>query len=390
MRINPYGERRSQGTQEAFIEFLAKSDSKQNYVGIEAIRNSDIYTGVRIIATDIATSPITLTDDKGKSLLDNDLIHLLNYKPNNTMTAFHFKFALVANMILCGESFAYIKRENGMPISLELLKPSEISIYSNEDRIEYHVNIQRVDKDNKVILSKREVIPHDDILHFKYVTTDGLRGRSPLSSLQQELSMIDTGNRTMLSSLKRGVTGAGLLKVKRGTLNYETKQKIRNDWERINSTENNESGTIILDDSMDYTQLEVSTEVLKLVNSNTWQTKQIAKALGLPLDRFGMELINTSSEEANHNYVRASLAGYFVAFSSELNFKLLSTNNLYFGFNSEAITEPPRAKKQAMIVEAVDAGVISIDEARIALGYDPRNTAETDKLERKKTSKEVN
>lgn len=390
MRLNPFNNYRASTTQEAFVEFLTKSESKQNYVGVEAIRNSDIFTGIRIIATDIATSPIVLTDTKGNNLLNNDLVYLLNYKPNNTMSAFHFKFALVANMVLCGESFAYIKRDNGMPTSLELLKPSEISIYTNEDRLEYHVNVQRVDTNGKVTLSKREVIPHEDILHFKYVTTDGLRGRSPLSSLQQELSMIDTGNRTMLSSLKRGVTGAGLLKVKKGTLNAETKQKIRSDWERVNSTEHTESGTIILDDTMDYTQLEVSTEVLKLVNSNTWQTKQIAKALGLPLDRFGMELINTSSEEANHNYVRASLAGYFIAFSSELNLKLLIPNNASFSFNSDAITEPPRAKKQTMIVEAVDAGIISVDEARVALGYDPRNTEDTNKLERKKTSKEVN
>lgn len=41
---------------------------------------------------------------------DNELVKLLNEKPNSEMDGWHLKFALAVNMLLNGNSFAEIKR----------------------------------------------------------------------------------------------------------------------------------------------------------------------------------------------------------------------------------------------------------------------------------------
>lgn len=389
MKLNPFNsEQRSYTNQEAYMDFINTTDTANRYVGIEALNNSDVFTGVKIIATDIASNPLYLKTSNGDTVTDVDILHLLNTKPNNYMTAFSFKFALIANLILCGESFAVIVRDNGVPVSLELLLPSEVTVYLNaNNELVYEISTIT----NKPLPTSSRIVESRDILHFKYFTTDGLRGLSPLSALQQELSMVDVGNRTILSSLKKGVVGSGILKVRNGALSVDAKTKIREDFESMLKGSDSLARTIILDDTMQYTPLEVSTEVLKLINSNTWQTKQIAKALGLPLDRFGMELVNTSTEETNHNYVKTSLSGYITAFTSELNSKLL-TDNSAMEVDTTAITRPPQVKQWDMALNAVEKGVISVDEARQMLGYNSLNTEESTGVYRtpSNTSKEVN
>src|SRR5699024_12082277 len=76
------------------------SDHPYAYVPPSNLRNSDVFTAINIIASDIASNPV---------LCDTDVINKeINNSPNETMDGFHFKYALAANMLLNGNSFAEI------------------------------------------------------------------------------------------------------------------------------------------------------------------------------------------------------------------------------------------------------------------------------------------
>ena len=82
--------------------------------GIGALRNSDVFTAVRVIASDLATNPIEYSDKR--------ISVLLNKAPNDHMTAWGFKFALAANMLLNGNSFARVtKNPSGQVTGFELV-----------------------------------------------------------------------------------------------------------------------------------------------------------------------------------------------------------------------------------------------------------------------------
>lgn len=89
---------------EPFLDALVSMTSNDSgvYVGVHALRNSDVFTAVRVIASDLATNPIEYNDKR--------ISGLLNKAPNDHMTAWSFKFALVANMLLNGNSFARVTK----------------------------------------------------------------------------------------------------------------------------------------------------------------------------------------------------------------------------------------------------------------------------------------
>src|SRR5574341_1147715 len=90
---------------------IQSDDYTTSYTSANSIRNSDVFTAVKIIASDIASSPLQLIK-ASMPQADDELIKLLNEKPNSEMDGWHFKFALAVNMLLNGNSFAEIKRQD--------------------------------------------------------------------------------------------------------------------------------------------------------------------------------------------------------------------------------------------------------------------------------------
>ena len=255
-------------------------------VGIGALRNSDVFTAVRVIASDLATNPIEYSDKR--------ISVLLNKAPNDHMTAWGFKFALAANMLLNGNSFARVtKNPSGQVTGFELVTNSQMVVKQDDTTgiisYEYTPDSGRSQRLNA-----------SEVLHF---TQDGYKGLSPLYSLRDEVGVQKSGHALLKGFFNTGVQGTGILKVNKIQLDTKAKENIRNKFEAANSGDN-ALKTIILDNDMDYKQLEVNTDVLNLVNSSDWTTKQIAKAFGLPLDRLGIESEHSNAVQSNLIYLQ--------------------------------------------------------------------------------------
>jgi len=356
-------EKREDNT-EPFLDHVVSMTSDNaniSYTGIKAIKNSDVFTGVRILGSDIASSPLQITRDN-QVLNDGRITELLNTKPNDKMNGWHFKFALMVNMLLNGNSFAEIIRSGNKQIKqLELIKNSLVSMKQRKNGSVYY-EIENEDK------SKR-IVEQDNILHFKYFTQDGLTGISPLYSLADEMKVQKAGNKTIHNFFSRGINSSGILKVNKSDLNAEAKNAIREKFEEANGSDegNNSLRTIILDEAMDYQNLEVNTDVLKLINSSDWTTKQIAKAFGIPSERLGVESHHSNTTQTNVMYLQNTLVHYYRSFTSELDNKL----SYQFKFNSEFLFEADPETMTETIVNQVESGLITRNEGRAKLGYKP-------------------
>lgn len=360
---------RNNSTGDPFLDAVISFTSTDGitYTSATAIKNSDVFTAVQIISQDIASSPIQLMVN-GIAEEDNDLQYLLNVKPNDLTDAWHFKFAMAANMLLNGNSYAHIIRDKAKnPVRLDFIPPSEMkSVDVVHGEIVYTHDLGE---------GKTKQYPARDILHFKMFTTDGLMGTSPLASLRNELAQQDAAKRTLLANFRRGVNSSGILKIKKGNLDKEAKDSIRQKFEESNSGEANALRTIILDDTMEYTPIEVNTEILKLVNNNVYTTKQISKAFGgIPLDRMGIETVNTSLETANLTYLQNTLSHYFSALSAELNIKLLKyplNRAQSFKFNTDRLREVDPTKKVENVSKLIQNSILTVNEARKEYGKPP-------------------
>ncbi|MGV2809896.1 phage portal protein [Enterococcus faecalis] len=301
-------------TKQNFIDFIESSDIYSTDITSEkALRNSDIFTGINIISGDLGQSKFKPTKN---SEIDEQFLKMINKRPNNKQSHYMFMYATVANLILSGNSYALIHRDKlGVVESLEFVKPEQVNVIQNVTTGEWSYDVT-MDYGSIMYKCKPE-----DILHFRITTVDGFLGRSPLLSLKDEVAMQSNGSKILSKFFANGVFGGGILKLKGGYVDNETKAKIRQDFEKANGGSTNSNGVIVLDESTEFQEYKMNTDILKLIQSNKFSTQQIAKVLGIPLNRFGMELVNSTDSGANDIYIASTISQYERAICDEIEIK---------------------------------------------------------------------
>ncbi|WP_180706536.1 phage portal protein [Staphylococcus haemolyticus] len=331
--------------------------------GISSLRNSDVFTAIDIISKDIASTSIQFNDKD--SYLDDDkkILKLLNKRPNPYLDAWHFKYIIVANMLLNGNSYVEIVRDDkGQPIELYHMQNSAVSIEQIDDKIKYNYIDER---DGHVRFDT------EDVLHFRMFSVDGFNGYSPLFALANEIG-ISMGSKKFLDEFfKNGGTSTAILKYEDGRYSDEELAIIRQNFE--NSQLKNNNGLVMLDDTMTFDRLKVPTEVLNFLNSYKFSTQQVAKAFGLPLSKLGIETVNTSLKDSGIEYYRSTLYPIFSMMNAEIEEKLFAQSpyEVTLDYDVARLIDSDPDVKLERVTQLFTKKIITLDEARAQFGFKP-------------------
>ncbi|MCH3911279.1 MAG: phage portal protein [Limosilactobacillus oris] len=347
---NLFTHKTTTGTGEPFLDALVSlsSNDPNGFVSGSALRNSDIYAAISIIAGDLASNPI-----KSSSDLYNKMV---NDSPNDLMDGRSFKYALTVEMLLNGNSFAEIDRSSH---SLNFIPNNKLTLQQEDTTGELTYTYS---PDGRI----KRVISPKNILHFKCFTRDGLVGLSPLFALRDELKIQGAGNRLMASFFNNGIHGTTVVTAHKTDLSPDGKENIRKQFDDA-TTGDKALNTIVTDDNMEVKSLPLNTDVLKLVNSNDWTTRQIAKAFGLPPERLGVENEHSNQQQSNVQYLQGTLQHYEDCFTAELNYKLGQD----FIFDNSKLLSLDPADQQQMAVDGYVNGLYTRNEARALLNLGP-------------------
>lgn len=368
MRI--FTEKRSYQEDAEVLLSLIANEGETSYTSARAIENSDVFTVVNLLASDVASLGIEKRID-GINERD-DLTKLLNIKPNNLYSGGTLKFVLTANALLNGESFCEIIRHKGSLLALNHLPNSIVEVKRDEStkfRLEYHVTQQQ----------KTRIVKPENILHFKFFTLDGVRGVSPLKSLNDDLSMQKDSKRFLANFFKNDTQTGGILRMKHGKLSKEARDKVKEEWHKSNSGVGNAHKVLVIDDTFDYEPIEIDTEILKLINASTFSTETIGKTYRIPRHKLGLETSNMSLAQANLDYLTSTLNSYLKVITNELNFKLITNDSESFEFDVSPFKTVDVEAHTKLTVEKFDKGLISLNEARRKLGDKPISHENGDK-----------
>src|SRR5699024_6112544 len=120
----------------------------------------------------------------------NQILDLCNNNPHSDLPGWHFKFIIIANMLLNVQYFVEILRDkNKFAVGFDCLQNDLVGIERKDGDIVYNVS-EDVEGNAVKITSK-------DILHFRYITLDGYVGYSPLYALAHEIG-ISQGSKSFL------------------------------------------------------------------------------------------------------------------------------------------------------------------------------------------------
>lgn len=375
MRIFKQTEARSlsQDEADALISMLPGfTGTSTNFMSAKAIENSDVFTVLNLLASDVASLDINFT--KNSVNKPNDIADRFNVKPNSLYSGGTLKFIITANALLNGESFCeVVKNKHGKVVAFYHLKNSQVVIKKDADT-KYQLVYDVTDDAGNI-----RRLRSSDVLHFKFFTLDGIHGVSPLKALKYDLSMQTDSKRFLANFFKNDTQTGGILKMKQGKLSKEARDKVKKEWQESNAGVDNAHKVLVIDDTFDYDPIEVDTEVLKLINASTFSTETIGKTYRVPRHKLGLETSNMSLAQANLDYLTSTLNSYLKVISNEMNYKLTGDRNSEYVFDTSPFKTTDVETHTKLVIEEFDHGLLSLDEARRKLGNAPTNAPYGDK-----------
>src|SRR5699024_3286618 len=215
-------------------------------------------------------------------------------------------------------AFAQILRDRkGNPTELLFRPNNSVVVKMDKDtnyNLEYWV---RIDAPRDLYVAPK------DMIHIKFFSVDGIRGRSPLHSLKHDLNTQEDSKKFMSRFFKNGTHNGGILKMKDSKLSKEARENIRRKWDKTYAGMDSDNGTVVMNGTMEYEPIKVDTEVLKPINTSNHSTAQVGKVFGIPRHKFGLETANMNIREMNMDYLVNTLSPYLESIVSEIEFKLL-------------------------------------------------------------------
>lgn len=343
-----------------YVASVLAGDISQKYLGVSALKNSDILTATSIIAGDIARFPLVKKDINGDIIHDEDINYLLNVKSTNNASARTWKFAMAVNAILTGNSFSRILRDpkTGQALQFQFYRPSETTVEETD-------NHDIVYTFTDTLTGKKIKCFAHDVIHWKFFSHDTILGRSPLLSLGDEIDLQKGGINTLIKFFKDGFS-SGILKMKGAQLSGEARKRARVEFEKMREGAIGGS-PLVFDDTQEYTPLEIDTNVLQLITSNNFSTAQIAKALRVPSYKLGVNSPNQSVAQLMEDYVTNDLPFYFDAITSELGLKTLNDNDrrlYHIEFDTRSVT----GRNVYEIVKLVNNQILTPNQGLVELG----------------------
>lgn len=356
-----------------YVASVVSGNDSAKYVGISALRNSDVLTATSIIAGDIARFPLIKKNIHGDIIQDEDINYLLNVKSTGNASARTWKFAMAVNTILTGNAYSRILRDprTGKALQFQFYKPSETRV---EELDSHELIYTFIDS----LTGKEITCDSEDVIHWKFFSHDTILGRSPLLSLGDEISLQNSGTSTLLKFFKDGFS-SGILKMEGAMLSGEARKKAREEFEKMR--EGAKGGSpLVFDKTMTYEPLEIDTNVLQLISSNNFSTAQIAKALRIPSYKLGVNSPNQSVAQLTEDYVTNDLPFYFDAITSELGLKIFSPRDrrkCRLEFDTRSIT----GRNVDEIVKLVNNTLLTPNQGLIELGKQPSDNPDMDRYQ---------
>lgn len=336
-----------------------------------AMNISAFFSAVNLIANSVAMLPLKVlnrTGDDSNEMPTHPVARLFGRAWNGSnVSTFQFFKSIVENVILRGNGYAYVKRDgDGNVTELRYLTPSQVTVFYDpvKGTLYYDANV-----DGRRF---RKIEPIN-MLHFTMHTRDGVQGVSLLSYASRSIGLANDNEDTAAEFFNNGGNVSGYLKAVSGPLSDKQKNEIATAWQAAYGAGGN--GIAVLNSNIEYNQLTLSPADSQLLESRAFNVSDIARFFNLnPMLIGGSAGVSYSSVEQLQNYfLTFTLQPWVAMLEGELNRKLLkpSEASLEIVLETNDMLRIDKAAQANYYRAMVDAGILSRNEVRHEIGYNP-------------------
>ena len=344
--------------------------------------NAIVFRCVNEIAH--GASAVDLCVYQGDVKLDSHPLISLLQRPNPQFAGNEYFQALYSFLLLSGNSYAVYSLVNGQPRELHLLRPDRVKIEPGKTHIpkafEYIIDgrvVNRYEVDSETGIS--------DVKHFKmWNPLNDYYGLSPIQAASFDIDQHNMAAKHNLSLLMNGArpSGAVIFKPKDESgmslqLSDSQRQQLMSDLNMRFSGSHNAGRPMLLEGDFDWKEMGLSPKDLDFLELKNMSARDIALCFGVP-----SQLVGVPDSQTYNNVSEARLALYedtiiplLRRVESDLNEWLAprfgEDISIRYDIDSIPAMAERRKKTYENVVTAVREGIISRNEARERLGYEP-------------------
>lgn len=338
-----------------------------NKAQIPSISLSAVFAAVEIISNSVAELPInvkTREDDKTGIVKVHPIYEALN---NGITTKFMLLKMLITDMLLYGNGIAYIDRDaDGTPLQIVYCPYGTYNINYNANTRQLYYTITSL---------RRGRIEPIDIIHLVKNSRNGVEGIGVLNYASHTLELAKATEKAAQDYFSSGCHVAGILTTNATRLTKDQRETIRDAWNQAHG--NKGTGMAILENGMQYSPVAANSKESQLLETRLFNLNDIARFFSIsPVLLGDLSHSSYSTIEASLlEFVTHTLFPYITLIENEFTRKLIkpSEKNLFIDLDENYIVKSDKQSQANYLVALKNAGIITINEARHQLGFNPMN-----------------
>ena len=349
-------------------------NSTGSFVTNQSMRLSAVYAATNMISNSVALLPIKIVTEEGgrKREVVHPLSKVLNLKPNHTYNHFNFFKMLIESVILKGNGYALIVRdENLNVIELQYIDADWVTpmIQPNGD-VKYIVNglSQAVDAIN--------------MIHLYQHIDNTFRGISTIKYADMCLQGTHAAEKHSENFFK---SGAGLMGVLKSTapMTNEQKRQAAESW-RMSISNSQGGGVAVLPSGLDFQPIAISPEDSQLLETRKYNVVEIARFFNIsPVKLFDYSNVSYSTlEQTSMSYLQDTILPFTQLMEDEFNLKLFKPSEVgkvMIDFDYSVMVQTDKKSEAEYYTKLITNGILTINDVRSKLGFEPSEEEGSDR-----------
>lgn len=324
-----------------------------------------LYRAVSIVSGTIAGLPLKTYQKRPsgerhqiKSFLDSPS------GPYN-LTQFAWTELVMTHLLIRGEAFLLrITNNAGALIGLYPIHPAAVE----------EVDLSGYGKDFKVRMADGSLKKYDDteILHITGLTTDGIRGVSPISTFRNTLQLSIAGDNAASRMLTSGLSVSGLATPNEDIPGGDA-QAIADDLNEKLAGPDNAGRIAVVNKALHFTPWTMTASDAEFIAQRSFSVEEVSRMFGVPLHLLGQTDKQTSwgtgVAEQNLGLARYTLNPWTQRIEQALT-QLLGPNR-YAEFEYVGLLQGTPGEEIRLLIEQVEGGLLLPNEARAIRNLPP-------------------
>ena len=342
-----------------------------------------LFRCVAVISSDVAKLRLMLVSEDANGIwteVDVAAFSPVLRKPNDYQSRLQFIAQWMESKLIYGNTYVLKQRDNrGVVTRLTIADPSHVTVLVAADgsvfyELRGNFNLSGIiGSEISIELADQGVVrvPARDIIHDRYNTFfHPLVGLSPIYACGLPATQglaIQSNSTNFFGNASR----PSALLIAPGAIADESAAFLKQFW--ADNFSGAKAGNVaVLSDGLKYEQLEYKAVDTQLIEQAKWSAEMVCMAFGVPRHKLGLASETVGNVEAlQQQYYAECLQSYIEAIESCLNEGLELPNPYATRFNLDDLLRMDTSTLVKSLAEAVGAGIMSPDEARLRLNLAP-------------------